>query len=754
MKSKQWFGTILCGLVLIAMAAMLAGCGAKNSSKKNDTTPSPKASEGTPTPGATKTPAATATPAATPTETPEPTPTNTPTPTATPQITPIVANAFNVEIKEYAGEEAYFPGTDRYVYTAEFQEALRRLKVTYTTTEGKTAEFDSQIAESYKARMEEQSQKVYDELKAGFDGKIVSKSTLLQTVLFASEEDVIRLDIFERAAYGYADVVYEADRKNAKQSPVFNYRIEYRLCGKLREDDPNGYYYGNRYVGTLCDVTKSENPDETGKFTANYVQYYDMYADWAMKGSAVCLYRETDVKEEDSESARKGTRIDAGTVIYSDYGNPLVYLEESMLRSGNNWFPIDALLYTPDGKVCFSEQNEDWQILDKTASKFKQNYETSIALADGASLKLSTGVGSVYWLLEGGDNAPYTYLYESYMKQSETLLKDSNSLYVEYRQQNRKVDYDLYNDVTELRITEQVGAAAQKEVKFESERYRAENLGRFRESAENYEKSLRSEYKGKVLFREKKLDTVSFDGLGQVDICEVAAIGDTSQYGKTRTLYYYCVYFRFHGEYPEKNVTGVLFESDKYGTPETEGCIDRVVLNSIFHVEDPLNEVRIRRYKPGVGLFTYSSDTYDTVAYFDENGKAVMYAEDCWGEATDWFRVPGKVNLRDTNGKVYYSYNDNIILDYKISDIAETIADLYKGNGKVNYHGMSPDAFVKDEDGSYHSTKGEKAVNQDLSVGFAAYGSDWYTTFRIYLRYKGAEMTFAEERYYIPNDND
>ena len=133
MKSKQWFGTILCGLVLIAMAAMLAGCGAKNSSKKNDTTPTPKASEETPTPATT----ATATPAATPTDTPEPTPTSTPMPTATPQITPIVANAFKVEIKEYAGEEGYFPGTDRYVYTAEFQEALRRLKVTYTTTEGK-----------------------------------------------------------------------------------------------------------------------------------------------------------------------------------------------------------------------------------------------------------------------------------------------------------------------------------------------------------------------------------------------------------------------------------------------------------------------------------------------------------------------------------------------------------------------------------------------------------------------------------------
>ena len=226
MKSKHWFGTILCGLVLIAMAAMLAGCGAKNSSKKNDTTPTPKASEETPTPAAT----ATATPAATPTETPEPTPTNTPTPTATPQITPIVANAFKVEIKECAGEEAYFPGPNYYTYTAEFQETLSRLKVSYTTPDGKTSEFDSKtIAESYKALLEEQSQKVYDELKAGFDGKIVSKSTLLQTVLFASEEDVIRLDIFERAAYGYADVVYEADRKNAKQSPVFTNASRFSL---------------------------------------------------------------------------------------------------------------------------------------------------------------------------------------------------------------------------------------------------------------------------------------------------------------------------------------------------------------------------------------------------------------------------------------------------------------------------------------------------------------------------------------------
>ncbi|MCR5087744.1 MAG: hypothetical protein K6B39_10145 [Lachnospiraceae bacterium] len=790
MKNRLRLMMALCGMLVIAVMILLAGCG---SSKKKSVSPTGNETRDlTPTaaaPTAVSSPAATATATPMPTEAPTPTavPTEAKKPEATPTVEPTVALSCRIEEKAYAEESDYFPYYSS-LYDSTVPRKLDRVKLSYVTKDGETAVFDSgKAAESYQSSFADRAEEVYEELKSRFDGNLATHTKLLESVVCNTGDYPSRLDIYERAVYGYADVVYESDRSSAKLSPVFNFRIEYCLGYPPREDEPHESSYVEQYTGVLCDETRSE--DKSGKISVTYLQFYDhgYQCAWIPSAVGTCILRETEVKEEDTPMCRKGIRRDFEMAVSAVDGSPIVYLEQSIMNSGVLEIPLEGLLYTADGTVIFSAKEDDWKILDNTVSEYQCCYDLlQQGVLDGAKypvkhyLLLTDEEGRQYHnvvpvqkgvtmdvfvervgmagsptlrcllYIQDDDFSECVEVGEVQLLETRTLSGDTKSLLLDVREEEVSWDSVPHSGLSFLKIAEQAANSSQKTVKFDSDRYRAEHISQFRKSAEAYEKALRAEYKGKILFREKKLETISFGQSGKLEIYETAAIGDTSQLGKNETLYCYRVSFRFSGQNDKDQIDGILYESNNFDG-NSSPYIHSVRMSTTLFGE-PIATVRIRRTKPSDGPWSYSQDNYDTVAYFDENGKAVMYALDCWGEATDYYRTPGEQKLSGLDGKVYSSYKDDKIFGYKLSHIGEVLSHLADSeySGTVNYHGIPQSAITVAVDDGYKtaSMNAEQVVNKDLKIVFEAYSSGWWTYYQISFVYKGEKIEFVENRIY------
>ena len=129
-----------------------------------------------------------------------------------------------------------------------------------------------------------------------------------------------------------------------------------------------------------------------------------------------------------------------------------------------------------------------------------------------------------------------------------------------------------------------------------------------------------------------------------------------------------------------------------------------------------------------------------------------MYALDCWGEATDYYRTPGEQKLSGPDGTVYSSYKDDKIFWYKLSQIGEVLSHLSDSeySGTVNYHGIPQSAITVAVDNGYKtaSMNAEQVVNKDLKIVFEAYSSGWWTYYEISFVYKGEKIEFVGNRIY------
>ena len=764
---------IRAALPLLAIL-LLCACGKKEAENATSPTPEPSVTAAVATPSGQPTATVTATVTPTPTEEITPTPTTGPTPTPT-EVLPKAVSYEIVEMVDARNPNGFYDWKE--------DRPLTKLVLKYQI-DGDTFEtFDS---EAYKERDQKgfsiRAEQLRKEMAAEFTGKMLLHSKRVAAI---NLNDIGIFEIYEHAAYGYAGIGCMEKPKNLDAPVVFYARMEYRLRAIVTDGD---YSHDDHCSGIICEVTWAE---DIAKYESVTGDFQLVNIDGTLKAIEVTLEADRKMSAESNPFGYVGTLEGFGRAFFLPDGTPIVFTEFAQLfflpEIGAVYLqPLGAYIFTPANQILFSEANEDWQIMAFRASDLQKSFRLfaervedegrypvqhflqklddqkrycdEYELGDGSSLILRVSGADVHesgldWYVryEGGR---YYEFYDSVLPIVETKTDAAGNKLSSMLLQRDEYSADLVKILlSEKNANEEVLA------QFDSEQYRAEHRVLFAESAAACENELKAAYRGTVLLREKVLESIEFPGFGRLDVCEIAAYGELPKDVGSDRLFAYivrCCLFDSEGK-PSR----CCYLFDSHSGRKVTGATDSASFSLIASLGDPLTEVSLRRYLYGDNSELYNDTSYSALAWFDPQGNPLLYGEDCWGEATDYYWVPGDIALRGVDGTEYFSNKSGKVFDYTLEELgkafqyaAEQYSKLMAMETKLPKDKIQ---WRKEEGGSLRFFfEDSRKVSDELEILFSTswyydpednYGN-YYYTYVLTLRYRGEEIPFAEYRYY------
>lgn len=808
MKSGMIRRKMMCGL-MVAMMVLACACG-KGGNENTDVTPTGEATQAV-TQEVTQVPSPTeAAPSATPTEE---------VPSATPTVTEAAATptvTVPAEQLEYPSEAVLTPmavnntllNPDHETYEVLKEEQLQgavrgtlsNLLIRYTDAAGEFAMFDSmayteRLQESCKSRSEE----LYKELSAKYTGKTVVVEKLLESIPIGTNQwdNEVRIDVYEHAVLGAAGMSDGAATKDSATPVVFRYQTDFVFIETEEEI----------FRGVLTEDQKAvnkaaENAEVTVDFAVCYAKKYlsgnvpmDAYTMKQAYTEAV-LNSVTAIEGGKSDGLVAHERSNTARAFLLPSGKTALVFEKTALKYVDLELIQDVAVYGEDGKQLFSGDNAkmpdleakiavlrecfrvmveggaDYPIPDFWAKLINSDeYEETMDLGNGLTLVIGMNSRSyadtvretLRWSAEG--TAEDVELYETMIPEVETFYDaDDNPLLVmkPYWASAWQFMWGRESQLAILHVTQKTPEGSTVK-EFLSDRYAEAHRDQYEKNAAAYEKELRAAFKGKLIAREKVLETISFGDYGQILVTEHAAIG----YAPTsdgNTLFAYNVIFRWEdATNSEQDKQGFLFKVGKVSN-EGDSYDSKVHVKYEQHIEfvtsvlwgDSLTKVVCESDYTDPGMYSYNDEAYYDIAWFDENGAPVLRMDESWGESTDYFSIPGENRIKGDDGKVYYSLNDDILFGYHLSDLAAAIGRALTENDPehLEYAGIPKGSLsvehYEDELNSYDRIvfRDTVSLNADTKLVFAAEGESmcYYT---IKMLYKEKEIGVTEYRMYI-----
>ena len=759
-------------LLLLLVCALLCACGKSKEESGPEPTAVPTIAAATPagqptvTVPPTKTPTPTEEIAITPTDRPDPTPT---------EVLPkavsfeIVEKTFNSPLGEYNGGEL-----------------LDKLTLTYRMEADSTEEtFDSEaFAKRDGEVFAKNAEALRTEMAAEFKGKMLLRTKRLAAI---NLNDAGILEIYEHAAYGYAGIGCMEKPKEWAAPKVFYYRVEYQL----HVIEPR-HEYESRYYGIIREELKPEDNAGYRSYAGDFEPYY---ADGALQAIRATLSADKVLTADNNSFGYEGTLKNVGKAFFKTDGTPVVFLETTSL-STVSWDsfarekPLGAYIFTPGNQILFSEAADDWQIMAFRASDFQKSFRM---LAEGVSEAV---MYPVKHFQQKVDDDHYRYrdeydLGDGFLLETTVSNSYNSTLTVDWRVRYEEVEYgySLYDSLmpfgetktdaagnkltmTSLSAegynTDQVrlvlserNANDEPVAEFDSDLYLAALRTEFAGNARTYENELKAAYRGQALLREKVIESVAFPGFGRVDVCEVAAYGAIPDVAGGDRVFSYLVKCRFF------DTEGKAYRDCRIleicGGKNNADYYELIKFDELSSLGDPLTAVTIHRYLYGDPSEMYNDTAYDSVTWFDAEGNPLLYGEDSWGEATDYYWVPGNIAIRGVDGTEYFSKKDGKVFDYTLAELDTAFRYAAEEYSKLTaMETRLPKDKIQWRKSEYSELqfffKDSRKPSDELEIVFDAtwyYNTEtkdgvFFYTYVLSLLYHGEEIPFAEYRFYSP----
>lgn len=665
---------------------------------------------------------------------------------------------------------------------------VSNLLVRYIDKNGEVAMFDSlayaeRMQESSKSRSEE----LCKELAARYQGKPVVFEKLLEKIEVGDswQQENAYINVYEHAVY--CAPTLNGDGKNDPDLPmVFTYQVDFLFSD------------GGEIHGVICSEQKPINKTaETVPVTVDFhVRCTYEFPDNNEPMKITPVYTEvrmraqTPMGESDADRVLSNVKDNTVTAYVAPSGKTVLYSSKKSIPYGESEIVRNVVIQAADGTVLYSEGEKDvflkttmedirksFKIFDADGKVYPvPGFEEKVTHDDayqsdaykdtydlGEGLKIwgevwRSGVTDDYpiasWHFDGMDSVD---VYAPVFSQKEnTYGYNLNTLYTEEYWSDRD---EVFEQLAILHLT-----AKDKDnrpyAEFQSERYAAEHKETFENSALVYKKELQAAFKDNILVREKLLETIPFENFGELVVTEHAAIGYAESEDNS-ILFSYSVQFCFRFTNGSDMLVGTMFvqrdrwnEGDSYDAKADCQYDEEInVTRSVLH-GDPVTTVTCVSNWISPENYSYSDKSFYNIAYFDGKGKAILYEENSWGEATDWHVVPGDQKFIRPDGKVIFSKKDNILFGYRLSDLAENLKRLETLEDPADLqYTVIPKGSIrtkKNDDGDIEVTFSDSvSLGDDVSIVFTVntYAESFFHYYTIKMMYKGAELSLEEDRF-------